>query len=147
MVRKFTGFHMAAILVAFFGTVMAVNFAMAWRATSSFGGVVVENSYVASQQFNGWLEAAEAQQQLGWDAATLWRADGRIEVRVIGPSANARLRGAARHPLGREEPQQLVFERQADGSFLSRAPLGSGRWFLRLELADGADIWRREEAL
>ncbi|QZH76326.1 MAG: FixH family protein [Erythrobacter sp.] len=147
MPRRFTGFHMAAILVTFFGTVMAVNFTMAWRATDTFGGVVVRNTYVASQEFNGWLEAAEAQQALGWKAQALWREDGRVQVQVSGPDESASLVGAARHPLGRETPQQLQFDRQADGSFLSREMLASGRWLLRLELRDGADVWRSEEAL
>ena len=46
-VRPFTGRHMAAIMVAFFGVVIAVNVYMARLATSTFTGVVVENSYVA----------------------------------------------------------------------------------------------------
>ena len=56
--RRFTGYHMAAILVAFFGVIIAVNMVMATLATRTFGGVVVENSYVASQEFNGWLKDA-----------------------------------------------------------------------------------------
>jgi nitrogen fixation protein FixH len=43
---------MAMILVAFFAVVIAVNLLMARLAISTFGGVVVENSYVASQHFN-----------------------------------------------------------------------------------------------
>jgi len=147
MAREFTGYHMTGILVAFFGTVAAVNFTMAHRATSTFGGVVVENSYVASQNFNEWLDAAEAQKRLGWDIVPDWREDGRVLVQVTGPSHAASLRGAARHPLGREEPRSLVFDRQADGSFLSRETLESGRWLLRLELSDGAEIMRSEDAL
>ena len=50
--RTFTGWHMATILVSFFAIVVGVNLLMARFATSTFGGVVVENSYVASQQFN-----------------------------------------------------------------------------------------------
>ncbi|HMP45265.1 MAG TPA: FixH family protein, partial [Sphingopyxis sp.] len=41
--RSFTGWHMTAILVGFFGVVMAVNFTMARLAMSTFGGKVVEN--------------------------------------------------------------------------------------------------------
>ena len=66
-IRKvFTGWHMTAILVGFFSTVIAVNVYMAHAAISTFGGTVVDNSYVASQEFNGWLAAAKKQQQLGW---------------------------------------------------------------------------------
>ena len=64
----FTGRHMALILVAGFGIVIAVNFLMAYLAARDFGGVVVENSYVASQNYNSWLKEADAQRQLGWEA-------------------------------------------------------------------------------
>ncbi|WP_037492794.1 FixH family protein, partial [Sphingobium sp. HDIP04] len=71
-IRRFTGWHMTAILAAFFAVVIAVNMLMATVAVRSFGGTVVENSYVASQKFNGWLAQARAQQRLGWrDAVTL----------------------------------------------------------------------------
>jgi nitrogen fixation protein FixH len=53
--RRFTGRHMTGILVAFFGVVMTVNFTMAYVAISGFGGTVVDNSYVASQNYNRWL--------------------------------------------------------------------------------------------
>ena len=61
MTRNFSGKHMAIILVSFFGVVIVVNLVMARLAVSTFGGVVVENSYVASQEFNRWLEEAEAE--------------------------------------------------------------------------------------
>ncbi len=57
---RFTGYHMAAIMVSFFGVVIAVNFTMAWYATSSWSGLVVENTYVASQQFNSRAAAMRA---------------------------------------------------------------------------------------
>ena len=59
----FTGRHMTAILVAFFAVVIAVNFTMARFAMSTFGGKVVENSYVASQHYNVWLARAEANRE------------------------------------------------------------------------------------
>ena len=66
MKKRITGWHAAAGLVAFFGLVIAVNLTMAVYATTTFGGVVVDNSYVASQKYNGWLKAAERQRALGW---------------------------------------------------------------------------------
>ena len=67
MRKEFTGRHMAAILVAGFGVVIAVNLMMARFAVSTFGGVVVENSYVASQEFNTWLERAAQSRAIGWE--------------------------------------------------------------------------------
>jgi nitrogen fixation protein FixH len=53
----FTGRHMLVIMVAFFGVIIGVNFTMAYLATSTWSGLVVKNTYVASQQFNGKTEA------------------------------------------------------------------------------------------
>src|SRR3546814_19411645 len=59
--RPFTGRHAAMILIAFFGVVISVNIVMASFALSTFGGTVVDNSYVASQHSNEWLATADAQ--------------------------------------------------------------------------------------
>ena len=147
MTRKFTGWHMTAILVSFFAVVMAVNFTMAYFASSTFGGVTVANSYVASQKFNQWLDAAGEQAALGWSAVATRQADGRVRVQLAGPGAGAVLAGTARHPLGRAPDTALAFTRQADGSFLSDAPLAAGRWTLRLQVDDAGRHWRQELAL
>uniref|UniRef100_UPI00286E75F7 FixH family protein n=1 Tax=Sandarakinorhabdus sp. TaxID=1916663 RepID=UPI00286E75F7 len=81
MSRGFTGRHMWMVMIGFFGLVIAVNFTMAWLASSTFGGTIVDNSYVASQKFNGWLQAARAQKALGWTARL--GLDGGRHVMVI----------------------------------------------------------------
>jgi nitrogen fixation protein FixH len=48
----FTGWHMLASMLAFFGVIVTVNFTMAYLASSTWSGLVVKNTYVASQQFN-----------------------------------------------------------------------------------------------
>ncbi|ESZ68246.1 hypothetical protein X726_32300 [Mesorhizobium sp. L103C105A0] len=64
--REFTGRHMLATVLAFFGVVIAVNLTMATLANTSWTGLVVENTYVASQQFNKKAEEGRAQAALGW---------------------------------------------------------------------------------
>lgn len=145
--KPFTGRHMFALLLAFFGTVFAVNFAMASYASSTFGGIVVENSYVASQEFNRWLEQAEAQKALGWSATASRRANGRIEVALTGPAREVRLTATARHPLGRKPDQSLTFESLGGGRFLSNQALPAERWTLRLQAAAGGHVWRHEGAI
>ncbi|WAT18181.1 FixH family protein [Aurantiacibacter sp. MUD11] len=144
MARKFTGWHMTAILVAFFGTVAAVNFSMARYATGTFGGVVVENSYVASQEFNTWLEQAEASKALGWNVVTARRDDGRLLLSVSDAPQGLRASATARHPLGRQPDQSLAFSAIGEGQYLSDQPLPDGRWTVRLQLESGADTWRDE---
>ena len=114
MTRHFTGRHMAFILVAFFAVVIVVNLYMARMAGSTFGGVVVENSYVASQHFNRWLDEAAAERALGWQAAAERLPDGRISVRLSGlPTGTApKVAAVARHPLGSLPDTDLAFAPQ-----------------------------------
>jgi len=145
--RRFTGWHATFALVAFFGVVMAVNFTMAALARSSFGGVVVENSYVASQSYNGWLAEARESDRLGWQATTARLPDGRLSVTLAGAPEGTSLTGMARHPLGRLDDVALGFAAQDDGSFLSKELLPPGRWTLRFEAQSGGQVWRAEEAI
>ncbi len=64
--REFTGRHMLAVVLLFFGTIIAVNIVLAYAATSTFPGLVVENSYVASQHYDDLLERARAQDKEHW---------------------------------------------------------------------------------
>jgi nitrogen fixation protein FixH len=147
MNKTFTGRHMAMILVAGFGVVIAVNLLMARLAVTTFGGVVVENSYVASQEFNTWLKAAHQSRALGWEPRVTRRADGRIVVDFAAGASPLSLKGAARHPLGRLPDTDLKFAAAGPGRFVSTAPLPAGRWTLRLEGPAGPKTWRGEAPL
>jgi nitrogen fixation protein FixH len=61
--RQITGRHVLFGFVAAFGLIIAVNIFMAFNAIKTFPGLEVDNSYVASQQFN---ERKAAQEALGW---------------------------------------------------------------------------------
>ncbi|MEQ1498591.1 MAG: FixH family protein [Novosphingobium sp.] len=144
----FTGRHFTIIIVAFFAVVVTVNVIMARAASRTFGGVVVENSYVASQKFNGWLREADRQKALGWSAASHRRSDGRVVIVLAGlPQGEVIVQGDARHPLGRMADQPLTFKRGGDGSYVSAQPLAAGRWYLRLAVRAGGQVWRSDQEL
>lgn len=150
MTKTFTGWHMATILVGFFGIVIAVNVYMAHAAISTFGGTVVDNSYVASQEFNGWLAAAHKQEQLGWDTRLSLGA-GR-HVRIEAAKAGAALTelsgtGLASHPLGATPPIKLEFSQARDGSLTSVQALPNGRWLVHVSLHRGPDVAKFSTAL
>lgn len=150
MTRRFTGRHMAIIIIAFFGTVIAVNLTMAVFATRTFGGKVVENSYVASQKFNGWLAAARAQERLGWAGAASLDAARHVVVRLEAegrPLVDAQVTAVARHPLGREAELALRFASDGQGAYRSDRALPPGRWQVHLRFARGADEARTIETL
>ncbi|WP_244022109.1 FixH family protein [Novosphingobium organovorum] len=147
VVKPFTGWHMTLILVAGFTVIIAVNVLMATFAVDTFGGIVVENSYVASQKFNGWLDEARREKALGWKLAVARRSDGRLAVTLTGAPADARLEAEARHPLGRLPDVPMAFARDADGLYVSDAVLPEGRWTLRLRVDDKGQLWRTERTV
>lgn len=146
--KPFTGKHMTLILVAGFTVIVGVNVLMATLASRTFGGIVVENSYVASQKFNTWLDEARREEALGWEVAVARRGDGRLQLELTGAPEDAQVLAEARHPLGHKPDQALTFARTADGTWASDAVLPEGRWTLRLrvETPEGA-IWRTERAV
>ena len=144
MSRRFTGWHMTAILVLGFGVVVAVNLLMATLAVGSFGGVVVENSYVASQNFNTWLEEARKENALGWTASIARSGDGRLQVATSGTPEGTQATVELRHPLGREQSVALALRSDGVGGFTSADPLPEGRWLVRLTLSHGGEQVRLE---
>lgn len=147
MRREFTGRDMTKVLVAGFGVVFAVNMLMATLASRSFSGVVVQNSYVASQKFNGWLEEARKSEELGWSARLRRGDDQYLTLATAGVPAGAQVSAELRRPLGKREEARLAFAEIAPGSFRSVEPLALGRWIARLSIESGAERWTSEVPL
>lgn len=135
MTKTFTGRHMLAIIVGFFVVVIAVNLVMARFAITTFGGTVVDNSYVASQKFNHWLDEAQAQSTLGWRLSAD-RSGNHAVVRFDG-APNVQIEATAIHPLGRLPSMTLHFAQTASGRFRSLEPLPAGRWRLEFRVVRG----------
>ncbi|WP_226016736.1 FixH family protein [Novosphingobium sp. FKTRR1] len=142
-VRRFTGYHMTAILVTFFGVVIAVNLLMANLAISTFGGEVVENSYVASQHFNRWLDSAKADRALGWKADFTRDVTGAVSVDLRDANGNpltqARVSAVAEHPLGLRDDEKVVLHETVPGRYAAALP--AGRWRLRLQVSAKGQTW------
>jgi nitrogen fixation protein FixH len=132
MSGRFTGRHMWALMIGFFGITIAVNFVMAWYASSTFGGTVVDNSYVAGQKYNDWLAESRDQAALGWAVEISLDADRHVIIKT--PLAGAAVSGSAVHPLGRAPQQALAFQ-PTRGGYVSRAPLPPGRYRVRVQVS------------
>jgi nitrogen fixation protein FixH len=145
MTRRFTGIHMAAILVGFFAVVIGVNMVMAVLASRTFGGTVVDNSYVASQQFNNWLAQARRQQGSGLDATFALDGSRRLVITIAAGQAKAGAvpMGYAEHPLGRAADTPLRFMEMSHGHYRSTTAIPSGRWAVHLSMAtaEGEARW------
>lgn len=141
----FTGYHMAAILISFFGIVLVVNIYMARKAIGTFGGTVVDNSYVASQNYNEWLTEADKQAKLGWMVSANRLAGGRLMLTIRDndkSSSGFSINAKAEHPLGRAPERQLSLIPQGEGRYVSRDTLPDGRWLVRIQVTRGDQKYR-----
>lgn len=135
---EITGRHVLAVTVGAFGLIIAVNVVMAWKAISTFPGLEVGNSYVASQQFE---ERRAAQEALGWTAATAYDR-GRVKLAFTD---------AAGQPVQVQTLDVLIGRRTeakddvtppfawVGDHYEAEAALGRGNWLVRVRAtaADG----------
>lgn len=135
---EFTGRHMLIIMLAFFGTIIAVNLTMATLANRSWTGLVVKNSYVASQQFNEKAALARAQQALGW-RGELTIADGTVSYRLTDrsgdPVSAEAVRMIFRRPVSEQGDLTLRLARAGTGAFAQTIKIADGGWIVEI-LAD-----------
>jgi nitrogen fixation protein FixH len=140
---RLNGRHVLAIFVGCFGVILTVNMAMAWFAVSTFPGVEVQNSYVASQGFNTRLADQRA---LGWETR-VEVVDGELRLYVTDPDGAADV-AALSATLGRathnRDDIQPEFHR-IEGGFATPVSLEPGNWNLRLVATapDGTEFRQR----
>ena len=149
--RPFTGWHMLAILVAFFGVVISVNLLMAWYANSSWSGLISKNTYVASQDFN--IEAAKAH---------AWAEEGfKGEFLVKGKMLDYRLQGPAakiaglveisvifHRPVGDKQDFTIKLKKTGEGVFTSEHNLAAGQWIVDLAaIENGKTIFHQADRI
>jgi len=138
--RELTGRKFLAILVAFFGTMLAVNLFMAYSAISTFPGLEVSSSYADSQSFDARRDAQDA---LGWHATVTVEGDV-LTLSLLDDAgqavAPAELTALLTRPTNQTEDQLLDLTR-VNGGFTAPVQVSGGRWRLRLTgtARDGTD--------
>jgi len=144
------GWHVLGIVGLFFGTIIGVNIVMAAYATGTFPGLVVHNSYVASQGYNDLLADSREQARRGW-TAELSEIGGILHLRMAdsmdAPLAGLRVAARVGRPASSRDDRMLDFTPTADG-YASTEPLEAGRWVIELEVYSGGDLaYRQTETL
>ncbi|WP_439561289.1 FixH family protein [Roseinatronobacter sp.] len=141
---RMTGRKVLIIAVSAFGVILAANLTLAFNAVSTFPGLEVENSYVASQNFN---EELAAQLSLGWDVKASVE-DGNLKLAITdaqgAPVQVAHLDavvGAATHVRADKTPDF----RFVDGAYRAPVDIGQGNWNIRMHAvaADGTEFRQR----
>jgi nitrogen fixation protein FixH len=128
---EFTGKHMALLAVSFFGVIISVNVGMAVLSQTSWTGLVVENSYVASQEFEEKRLAHDRQLAAGWQSTFTYEAgvaqlivrDGAGDPVDLGPVALL-----INRPVGGHDDANLTPARATDGTYSAPVALGDGVW-------------------
>lgn len=127
-----TGRRVALIALGFFLTFLIPNIVLMWTAIDTFSGLVVSDSYTASQEFD---RRRAAQLALGWtaeldhagDVFTLHITDAHGQV--VRPETLAVTVG---RPTTAAGDQVLALE-SVPGGYAAVAPLDPGAW--RVEIA------------
>jgi nitrogen fixation protein FixH len=137
--KPLTGWHVLAMLVAFFGVIIGVNLTMAWFANSTWSGLVVANGYVASQSFDKDLARARAQEALGWQVG-FTAADNRIRLTFEDKAGqkidSLAITGDLERTVTDKEDQKLSFQPMGSGVYSAPAVLTPGVWEVEIK-ADG----------
>lgn len=125
--KPLTGRKVLLITISAFGVIIAANLAMLLAATGSFPGLVVKNSYVASQ---GWDRKTAAQRALGWAAAVAY--DGTeltvaLTKRDGAPVTGLAVEAVVGRPATTREDVTLGLA-AATGGYAAPIALTPGRW-------------------
>jgi nitrogen fixation protein FixH len=100
-------------------------------ASRSWTGLVVDNSYVASQQFEEKRAAHEAQQSAGWQAILTYAPGVAKLVIVDGARTPIDLGDVSiklNRPVGGHDDKVLALERSPTGGYEATVDLPSGVW-------------------
>ncbi|PKQ12330.1 MAG: nitrogen fixation protein FixH [Alphaproteobacteria bacterium HGW-Alphaproteobacteria-1] len=142
--RKLTGRHVFFIFSGAFGTIIAVNLFLAYSAVSTFPGLEVKNSYVASQEFN---ERKAAQEALGWDVRAT-HGGGVLRLAIIDAEGQPVRVASLDATVGRAthvaEDQRPDFHFDGRG-YVAPVTLAPGNWNIRMvaKASDGTAFQQR----
>jgi nitrogen fixation protein FixH len=143
--HPFTGKHMLLVVLLFFGTIIAVNVVMIVAATGTFPGLIVKNSYVASQNYNELLERARVQGDTGWKADVA-APDGVVTFRLRDRDGVALQRLHVTALIGRPSStreDRLIELFEGPGGYTATEQLPAGLWDVDIEaMRDGELIFR-----
>lgn len=142
--KPITGWHVFIFVSAAFAIIIGVNLTMAYFAVSTFPGLEVKNTYVASQQFD---KKRAAQNALGWQVTSAY-GDGVLEVAITDAESNpvevrqiSGILGRATHDRADSAPTFTY----ANGVYSTPVQLDLGNWNYRMRATalDGTEFEQR----
>lgn len=144
--KELTGRKVLLITASAFTVIIAVNIFMSVKAVSTFPGLEVRNSYVASQKFDARRAAQEA---LGWSIAAQYQG-GLLHLHFTDQAGTPVIPADMQVLIGRTteagDDMQPAFSGH-NGSYTTPVALGQGKWMLRVDAKaeDGTEFRQRLE--
>jgi nitrogen fixation protein FixH len=149
MSGKFSGRSVLAILVTFFGVIIAVNVVFTVEAINTFRGEDEQRPYLQGIEFNHTLQRRAEQAGLGWSATLSARreASGRVRVQVGvrdrhgQPLEHLKLITELRHPADSARDRKVVLTEMGNGTYEgSVAGINPGSWDVLIQLASPKNV-------
>ncbi len=155
MSGQLTGRHVLAWLGGFFLVMFAANGALIYFALHTLHGEALENSYDASQAFNKVIAEARAQDQRGWKADVLTRAEGAGERVMVefhdkdgAEIPDLAVTARFQHPFDAALDRKATLVSDGGAYEGVASPLVRGRWTLVIEASRGAErVFRSENKM
>lgn len=142
--KQLTGGKVLAMLIAFFGLVILVNFAMMKAAISTFGGVDTKSSYEAGRMFESEVARADAQAARDWKVdAHLAPAGQKQELTVtLRDAKGAAITGVTvqatlAHPVDERKDVAFALAESSPGVYRGQTAVPGGVWELNLLVVHG----------
>lgn len=140
--RMLSGKLVFFYLVAFFGTIMAVNGVLVYEALSTMSGLDTDSAYQAGRMFEHDVEMARAQDARGWQVdANLTPGGAGLRVDLTVRDANGRpisdldAHAVFERPIDRRKDHALDLAVDGGGRFHGTVDAAPGQWEVVLELS------------
>ena len=143
--RALSGRMVLLWFIMFFATIFAVNGIMMRFAYNSFSGIDADNAYRTGLQFTQDVNAANAQDALGWTVSAAIAPDSggrhRIDVRATDGANKVPddTRAIVRliHPANRRFDRVIAMAASGPGQFSGFTDAAPGQWDVNIELYSG----------
>lgn len=130
--KPITGRNVFWMFFSAFALIFTVNMFLLYNAVSTFPGLEVKNSYVASQYFD---DLAKAQRALGWTPGARYE-DGQVHIIIRSENGALVFPETIEARIGRpthgNEDQMAELVQKFNGYWFE-TELNSGKWFVYLD--------------
>lgn len=147
-----TGRKVLAIVLTFFGIIIAVNATMSVLAVETLPGTEVDNPYNAGLAYQNEIEAAQRQDDRHWQVSGAAKRDaaGNVNVNIVArdaqgvPVKGLQVNVQLQRPVDKRFDREAALVEQAPGTYtVGFADVAAGQWDLVIEAdREGAAMFR-----